>query len=141
MVSPTKQVGRRQARVKTPFPTNIVRQPSALHGKTNHEPTLAHSFANALGPISLAGGTAVVYTSLLNHPSSTMTNLSFVLMILLAAQYALQPRLSRKYIPPQLNKQSVALVEEVVKTGMAAAVFAAKPRDVIQSSLQGTFYV
>lgn len=59
-------------------------------------------------------------------------------MMLLAVQYALQPRLSRKYIPPQVNKQSVALVEEVVKTGIAAAIFAAKPRGVIQSSLQGT---
>jgi hypothetical protein len=113
-----------------------------LDGKAHHhEPTPPpapfQSFTNALGPLSLAGGTAAVYTSLLNHPSSTMTNLSFVLMILLAAQYALQPRLSRKYIPSQLNKQSVALVEEVVKTGMAAAVFAAKPKDVIQSSLQG----
>lgn len=56
--------------------------------------------------------------------------------MLLAVQYALQPRLSRKYIPPQVNKQSVALVEEVVKTGIAAAIFAAKPRGVIQSSLQ-----
>ena len=108
-----------------------------MHGQANQEPTLSHSITNALGPLSLAGGTAVVYTSLLNPPSSTMTNLSFVLMILLAAQYALQPRLSRKYIPSQLNKQSVALVEEVVKTGMAAAVFVAKPKDVIQSSLQG----
>jgi hypothetical protein len=91
-----------------------------------------------VGPISLVGGTAAIYTSLLNHPNSTMTHLSFVFMVLLALQYALQPRLSRKYIPPQVNKQSVALVEEVVKTGMAAAVFAAKPRDVLQNSLQGT---
>lgn len=93
--------------------------------------------ANSLGPASLVGGTAAIYTSLLNHPSSTLTHLSFVFMMLLAVQYALQPRLSRKYIPSKANKQSIALVEEVIKTGMAAAIFAAKPRDVIRSSLQG----
>jgi hypothetical protein len=31
----------------------------------------------------------------------------------------------------------VALVEEVVKTGMAAAIFASKPRAVVQAALQG----
>jgi hypothetical protein len=85
----------------------------------------------------MVGGTAAIYTSLLQHPSSTLTHLSFVFMMLLAVQYALQPRLSRKYISPQVNKQAVALVEEVVKTGMAAAIFASKPRDVVQTALQG----
>ena len=86
----------------------------------------------------MVGGTAAIYASLLKHPTSTLTNLSFVFMMLLALQYALQPRLSRRYISPQVNKQSVALVEEVVKTGMAAAIFAAKPRDVVQTALQGS---
>jgi hypothetical protein len=85
----------------------------------------------------MVGGTAAIYTSLLQHPSSTLTHLSFVFMMLLAVQYALQPRLSRKYISPKVNKQAVALVEEVVKTGMAAAIFASKPRDVVQIALQG----
>jgi solute carrier family 35 (UDP-sugar transporter), member A1/2/3 len=48
-------------------------------------------------------------------------------MLLLAIQYSLQPRFSKKYISPSTSKQSVALVEEVVKTGMAAAVFFTKP--------------
>jgi hypothetical protein len=91
-----------------------------------------------VGSVSLVGGTAAIYTSLLNHPSSTLTHLSFVFMMLLAVQYALQPRLSRKYISPKVNKQSVALVEEIVKTSMAAAIFASKPRDVVQNALQGT---
>jgi hypothetical protein len=58
-------------------------------------------------------------------------------MMLLATQYALQPRLSRKYISPKIDKQSVALVEEVVKTGMAAAIFVAKPAGEVQSAMKG----
>jgi hypothetical protein len=90
-----------------------------------------------VGPISLIGGTAAVYTSLLQHPSSTLTQLSFVFMMLLAIQYALQPRLSRKYISPKIDKQSVALVEEVIKTGMAAAIFFAKPAAEVHNCLKG----
>lgn len=78
---------------------------------------------SVVGPLSLLGGTAAIYTSLLQHPTSTLNPLSFFLMMLLAVQYAVQPRLSRKYIAPQLDPPTVALVEEVVKTGMAAALF------------------
>jgi hypothetical protein len=95
------------------------------------------SFASCVGPVSLVGGTAAIYTSLLQHPTSTLTQLSFVFMMLLAIQYAVQPRLSKKYISPKINKQSVALVEEVVKTGMAAAIFFSKPRIEIQNALNG----
>ena len=91
-----------------------------------------------MGPVSLVGGTAAIYSSLLQHPSSTLTELSLLFMVLLALQYALQPRLSRKYISPKANKQSVALVEEVVKTGMAAMIFISKPRSVVQQALNGT---
>jgi hypothetical protein len=92
---------------------------------------------SSVGPLSLVGGTAAIYTSLLQHPSSSLTQLSFVFMMLLATQYALQPRLSRKYISPKIDKQSVALVEEVVKTCMAAAIFVAKPAAEVQSALKG----
>jgi UDP-sugar transporter A1/2/3 len=82
-----------------------------------------------------------MYSSLLNNPSSTMTHLSLAFMMLLAVQYALQPRLSRRYISPKVNKQSVALVEELVKTGMAAAIFLSKPRPVVQQAMQGKIIV
>jgi len=84
------------------------------------------------------GGTAAIYTSLLQHPSSTLNQLSFILMMLLAVQYAVQPRLSRKYISPKIKKQSVALVEEVVKTSFAAVIFFSKPTAEVQSALKGT---
>ena len=58
-------------------------------------------------------------------------------MMLLAVQYAVQPRLSRKYISPKVNKQSVALVEEVVKTGLAAVIFFLKPSTAVRSALKG----
>jgi UDP-sugar transporter A1/2/3 len=57
-------------------------------------------------------------------------------MMLLAMQYALQPRLSKKYISPKIDKQSVAMVEEVVKTGMAAAIFFTKPTADVQNALK-----
>jgi UDP-sugar transporter A1/2/3 len=46
-------------------------------------------------------------------------------MVLLAIQYTLQPRLSKRYISPKTNKQGVALAEETVKTAIAAAIFCA----------------
>ena len=91
-----------------------------------------------VGPVSLVGGTAAIYSSLLQHPSSTLTELSLLFMILLAMQYALQPRLSKKYISPKTNKQSVALVEEVVKTSMAALIFLSKPKHLVKQALNGT---
>jgi UDP-sugar transporter A1/2/3 len=57
-------------------------------------------------------------------------------MMILAVQYAIQPRLSRKYISPKIKKQSVALVEEVVKTSFAAAIFFSKPNKEVQSALK-----
>ena len=99
----------------------------------------ANRFQRFVGPASLVGGTAAIYTSLLQHPNSTLTRLSFVYLMLLAVQYAVQPRLSKRYISPKINKQSVALVEEVVKTGLAAAVFCSKPSDVVQGAVKGTF--
>ena len=59
-------------------------------------------------------------------------------MMILAIQYAIQPRLSRKYISPKIKKQSVALVEEVVKTSFAAAIFFSKPNKEVHSALKGT---
>jgi solute carrier family 35 (UDP-sugar transporter), member A1/2/3 len=44
-------------------------------------------------------------------------------LLLLALQYALQPRLSRKFLPSKANSRHVALAEEVTKTGIAAALF------------------
>ena len=112
-------------------------------------PSLIHPFAmyiiyvlqlhtHKVAPVSLIGGTSFIYSSLLKHPSSTLTPLSLLFMALLAVQYAVQPRLSKKYISPSVDKQSVALVEEVVKTGMAAAIFWSKPADIVKSELQGT---
>jgi hypothetical protein len=98
-----------------------------------------NNIENTVGPASLVGGTAAIYTSLLQHPSSTLTQLSFVLMMLLAVQYAVQPQLSKKYISPKIKKQSVALVEEVVKTSLAAAIFFSKSSNDVQSALKGMF--
>jgi UDP-sugar transporter A1/2/3 len=46
-------------------------------------------------------------------------------MLLLALQYSIQPRISKACIDPRVNKQTVAMVEEVAKAGMATLLFAA----------------
>ena len=82
----------------------------------------ALSYLHKVGPATLLGGTAAVYASVLQHPSSTLTPLSVLYMLLLAIQYAIQPKWSKQYISPSTSKQSVALVEELVKTTMAAGL-------------------
>ena len=57
-----------------------------------------------------------MYSSALNNASSLQfTPVSFVYLLLLALNYAVMPRLSKRYIHPQVTKRSVALAEEVVK--------------------------
>ncbi|CAB9510652.1 CMP-sialic acid transporter 5 [Seminavis robusta] len=80
--------------------------------------------AGAIAPTALlVGGTAAMYHSLLHHPSSTLTPLSILYMLLLAIQTSVQPRLSKKYISKQVPKVKVALVEEVIKTSVATLLF------------------
>jgi UDP-sugar transporter A1/2/3 len=49
-------------------------------------------------------------------------------MFLLAIQYSIQPRLTRKYLDKRTHKQTATLVEEVVKSSLAAALFCATPK-------------
>jgi len=44
-------------------------------------------------------------------------------MLLLAIQYCIQPRVTKKYLDPRINKKSVAMVEEVAKMSLSAAIF------------------
>lgn len=83
----------------------------------------------SVAPIAIIGGTASVYTSALrsttintDHNSTTdaFTPLSMLYLLLLALNYAIMPRLSKRYIHPETNKQSVALIEEIVKMSLSA---------------------
>ena len=85
------------------------------------------SSMTAFAPASLIGGTALLYSAVLQHPSSTLTPLSVLYMVLLALQYTVQPRLSKRYIHADLSKQKVAFAEESVKTVLAATAFVASP--------------
>ena len=79
-----------------------------------------------------------MYNSLLNHPSSTLTPLSILYMLLLAIQTSIQPKLSRKYIPKRVSKVKVALAEEVIKTSVATIFFwKLSPKDIVQEALKG----
>lgn len=81
--------------------------------------------SRAIAPIAIIGGTFSVYSSAIklsnsnNNPNATdFTPLSILYLFLLALNYAVMPRLSKKYIHPNTNKQSVALAEEVVKMSL-----------------------
>ena len=52
------------------------------------------------------------------NSNAEFTPVSILYLLLLALNYAVMPRLSKRYIHPNTNKQSVALAEEVVKMGM-----------------------
>ena len=56
-----------------------------------------------------------MYSSALHHSSRQFTPLSLAYLLLLAFNYAIMPRLSKRYIHPKIDKRSVALAEEVVK--------------------------
>jgi solute carrier family 35 (UDP-sugar transporter), member A1/2/3 len=78
-----------------------------------------------------------MYNSLLNHPTSTLTPLSILYMLLLAIQTSIQPRISRKYIPKKISNVKVALVEEVIKTSVASLLFWKwTPKHILQQALQ-----
>lgn len=81
--------------------------------------------SRAIAPIAIIGGTFSVYSSAIkisnNNNSANaiqFTPISILYLILLALNYAIMPRLSKRYIHPSTNKQSVALVEEVVKMSL-----------------------
>mmetsp|Transcript_1366 Transcript_1366/g.2863 ORF Transcript_1366/g.2863 Transcript_1366/m.2863 type:complete len:512 (-) Transcript_1366:192-1727(-) len=98
----------------------------------------------AVAPIAIIGGTASVYSSALRQTSEdAFTPLSMMYLLLLALNYALMPRLSRRYIHPSTDKQSVALAEEVVKMtlGLGGWILATRAEAcaaVASSSLSGS---
>lgn len=79
--------------------------------------------SSSLGPIAILGGTASIYTKALNHSSSTLSPLSVICLILLAIQYSIMPRLTKKFIHPKANKTTIAMIEEVVKFVLGALGF------------------
>ena len=71
----------------------------------------------SIAPMAIIGGTFSVYSSAMkvSHKNSDLTPLSILYLLLLALNYAIMPRLSRRFIHPKTNKRSVALAEELVK--------------------------
>ena len=76
-------------------------------------------------PASFIGGTAALYKNVLYNPTTTLTPMSIFYMLLLAVHYAIQPRLSKKYISKTTSTTSVALVEELTKASLAAVLMTA----------------
>ena len=80
-----------------------------------------------VAPIAIIGGTFSVYSSAIQLSAASnnihsaqqqFTPASILYLLLLALNYAIMPRLSKRYIHPNANKRSVALVEEVVKMSL-----------------------
>lgn len=76
-----------------------------------------HLLLSQVAPIAIIGGTASVYSIALDA-SPQFTPISLMYLLLLALNYAVMPRLSKRYIHPEMDKGSVALAEEVVKMGI-----------------------
>jgi len=92
-----------------------------IHHHTNQkqQTILSSTPSRAIAPIAIIGGTISVYSSAINLSHNTdFTPLSILYLLLLALNYAIMPRLSKRYIHPQTNKQSVALAEEIVKMSL-----------------------
>ena len=77
----------------------------------------ASLMTRSIAPMAIIGGTFSVYSSAMkvSHKNSDLTPLSILYLLLLALNYAIMPRLSRRFIHPKTNKRSVALAEELVK--------------------------
>lgn len=89
----------------------------------------------AIGPTALIGGTAAFCTAALR--SSSLSPLSIFYMILLAVQYSIQPRISKKYFDKRINKRSVTIVEETTKLAMATAMLASYGKGKTSQILHG----
>lgn len=76
-----------------------------------------------VGPMAIIGGTATIYSSALTHSSSTLTPISVLYLVLLALNYSIMPRLSKRCFHPKTNKKSIALVEELLKLVMGVGGF------------------
>ena len=78
------------------------------------------TWTKACIPLSLVGGTAVLYKAVLDHPSSTsLSPVALVYLVLLASQYAFQPSLSQRFIAKSTVKTSLTLTEELIKATLA----------------------
>lgn len=94
-------------------------------GKVALEQRHLKQLSSSITPIAILGGTASVYSKALGHSSSTLSPLSALYLLLLALQYAIMPRLSKKFIHPKTNSNTIALTEELFKFAMGIVGFVA----------------
>lgn len=93
------------------------------HSATVRDSSSPSSIHPLIAPVGLLGSTAAVYAHILQNANSSLTPLAAVYMIMLAIQYAVQPKLSRTFIRPHTSKVQIALTEEVTKSALAALLF------------------
>jgi len=153
IISPTALSSHRSDLALDPFPATPFSPSSLVPMKVSSSSlTQLKSFRNghshvgganrniasiAAGPAALLGGSAIMYKIALASPNAGLSPLATMYMFLLAFQYGLQPRVSKRYIKPETNKKSVALVEEIVKTAISAVIFLGSGGDHKRKVLQG----
>ena len=86
---------------------------------TNIAERWKRAFQIAIGPALLLGGTAKAYS---DAAGISLLPIAAASMLLMACQAALQPRVAKRFIPTTVNKEGVALVEEIVKTLASLAI-------------------
>mmetsp|Transcript_21967 Transcript_21967/g.34449 ORF Transcript_21967/g.34449 Transcript_21967/m.34449 type:complete len:459 (+) Transcript_21967:151-1527(+) len=111
--------------INTSKPSNVVLWKDRQRKQLSRLGEALSGPSRAIAPIAIIGGTFSVYSSAIqlsaasnNIHSAQFTPASILYLLLLALNYAIMPRLSKRYIHPNANKRSVALVEEVVKMSL-----------------------
>ena len=75
-----------------------------------------------------------------HQQDSALSPTAITCMSLLALQFGIQPILVRKYTPQAINRSSVVLVQELVKFGIAGAIyFSGTKKEVRDKDLMGKF--
>ena len=75
-----------------------------------------------------------------HQQDSALSPTAITCMSLLALQFGIQPILVRKYTPQTINRSSVVLVQELVKFGIAGAIyFSGTKKEVRDKDLMGKF--
>ena len=75
-----------------------------------------------------------------HQQDSALSPTAITCMSLLALQFGIQPILVRKYTPQTINRSSVVLVQELVKFGIAGAIyFSGTKKEVRDKDLKGKF--
>mmetsp|Transcript_14348 Transcript_14348/g.20359 ORF Transcript_14348/g.20359 Transcript_14348/m.20359 type:complete len:446 (-) Transcript_14348:92-1429(-) len=125
-VQPSKRCSDAVCTINSSMPSNVLLWKDRQRKQLSRLGEALSGPSRAIAPMAIIGGTFSVYSSAIQlsassnnlHSIQQFTPASILYLLLLALNYAIMPRLSKRYIHPNANKRSVALVEEVVKMSL-----------------------